>query len=332
MAFPRISFARFLVPVLAVAGLVVMGYTVVAGEKAYPVAPPLSVPSSSPFPYTVAGAGLVEASSENIAVGSPLAGTVERVHVRVGEKVAKGAPLFTLDERQVRADLATREAALALAEQRLPEAEAMAAEANFQLEQVRGLEDNRAVSREEVRRRETAAATARARVASARAAIVQARAEANAGRTELDRLTVRAPIAGEVLQLNARSGEFLTYAAPRPPVVLGETSVLHIRADIDENDAWRVRPGAKAVGNLRGNADIRVDLTWVRAEPLVMPKRSLTGESTERVDTRVLQVLFAFSRGQQPIYVGQQMDVFIAAPAPTAKASAPAVKPAGSGS
>ena len=38
---------------------------------------------------------------------------------------------------------------------------------------------------------------------------------------------------------------------------------------------------------------------------------SLTGASTERVDTRVLQAVFAFERGSRPIYVGQQMDLFI---------------------
>lgn len=323
----RLSLGRYAVPVLALGGLAVMGYAVIAGDKQFPVAPPLSAPAHTPYANTVAGAGLVEARSENIAIGSPLAGAVDKVHVRAGQRVEKGASLFTLDERQARAELVAREAALALAVQRLPEAEALAAEADFQLDQVRGLEDNRAVSREEVRRRETAAATARARVAATRAGIDHARAEAESGRTALERHTVRAPIAGEVLQLNVRAGEFVGPGGALPPLVLGDTGVLHVRVDVDENDAWRVRPGARAVASLRGNAEIRADLEWVRAEPLVVPKRSLTGASTERVDTRVLQVLFAFRRGDLPIQVGQQMDVFIEAPAPRA-----AARPAGSGS
>ncbi|MGH2670462.1 MAG: efflux RND transporter periplasmic adaptor subunit, partial [bacterium] len=52
-------------------------------------------------------------------------------------------------------------------------------------------------------------------------------------------------------------------------------------------------------------------LTLVRFEPLIVPKRSLTGDSTERVDTRVLQALYRFERGVLPISVGQQMDVYI---------------------
>ena len=86
---------------------------------------------------------------------------------------------------------------------------------------------------------------------------------------------------------------------------------LHVRVDVDENDAWRVRTGAPAVGFLRGNKEISTPLNFVRFEPYVVPKKSLTGDTTERVDTRVLQVIFSFTRGDLPIYVGQQMDVFI---------------------
>ena len=70
-----------------------------------------------------------------------------------------------------------------------------------------------------------------------------------------------------------------------------------------------------AVAYLRGNRDIGCDLKFYRIEPYVIPKKSLTGDSTERVDTRVLQVLYTFEPGDKPIYVGQQMDVFIETPA-----------------
>jgi hypothetical protein len=75
-----------------------------------------------------------------------------------------------------------------------------------------------------------------------------------------------------------------------------------------------IRPDAAARAYVRGNRDIWTDLKFVGIEPYVVPKRSLTGDSTERVDTRVLQVLYAFEGGRLPIYVGQQMDVFIDAP------------------
>ena len=62
---------------------------------------------------------------------------------------------------------------------------------------------------------------------------------------------------------------------------------------------------------VRGNRTISFPLTYVRTDPLVIPKQSLTGATTERVDTRVLQVIYAFDWDHLPIYVGQILDVFI---------------------
>ena len=97
-------------------------------------------------------------------------------------------------------------------------------------------------------------------------------------------------------------------------MLLGNVEPLHVRVDIDENDAWRVRPEAPAVAFMRGNREIKAPLQCVRFEPYIVPKKSLTGDTTARVDTRVLQVLYRFHRGDLPVYVGQQMDVFIEAP------------------
>jgi multidrug resistance efflux pump len=126
---------------------------------------------------------------------------------------------------------------------------------------------------------------------------------------------VRASVDGTVLQVKVRPGEF-AMAGPlaEPLMLLGRTDVLHIRVDVDENEASRVRPGAAAVAYVRGNNSIRADLKFVRIEPYIVPKRSLTGDTTERVDTRVLQVLYSFDPKGLPVYVGQQMDVYIDAP------------------
>src|SRR5688500_19745989 len=92
---------------------------------------------------------------------------------------------------------------------------------------------------------------------------------------------------------------------------MGEVRRVHVRGDIYENDAWRIRPDTPAVATVRGNRDLKTKLSFVRIEPYVISKLSLTGESTERVDTRVLQILYSFDRGDLPVYVGRQMDVFI---------------------
>ena len=84
--------------------------------------------------------------------------------------------------------------------------------------------------------------------------------------------------------------------------------------DIDENDAWRVQPNAPARAFVRGNPQLQVALRFENIEPYVVAKTSLTGQSTERSDVRVLQVIYSFERSSVPVYLGQQMDVFIEAP------------------
>ncbi len=163
-----------------------------------------------------------------------------------------------------------------------------------------------------MQRRRYAVATAEARVAQAHAAVNAAEAERQRVQVEIDRSVVHAPIAGTVLKVNVRSGEFATAGAlAEPLLVLGNIKPLYVRVDVDEHEAARVRPDAPAVAALRGDASIRSPLHFVRFEPLVVPKRALTGDSAERVDTRVLQVLYRLEHSDARFFVGQQMDVFI---------------------
>ena len=83
---------------------------------------------------------------------------------------------------------------------------------------------------------------------------------------------------------------------------------------MDENDAWRIKGHPDAEGVVRGNPSAKANLKFVRIEPYVIPKKSLTGDTTERVDTRVLQIIYSLEGSSLPIFVGQQMDIFISAP------------------
>ena len=69
--------------------------------------------------------------------------------------------------------------------------------------------------------------------------------------------------------------------------------------------------GAPAIAFIKGMRSDPIPLRFVRIEPYVTTKISLTGDSTERVDTRVLQVIYQFDQSKAPVYVGQQMDIFI---------------------
>ena len=146
----------------------------------------------------------------------------------------------------------------------------------------------------------------------AQATLSRAEAEAAKIEIELDRLVVRALVDGRVLQVNVRPGEFVGTPPNQPLIVLGNTDRLHVRVDIDEYDITRFQPEARAVALPRGDLQEEYPLEFVRVEPFVVPKKSLTGDNTERVDTRVLQVIYKFDPADRPpLFVGQQVEVFI---------------------
>jgi hypothetical protein len=78
---------------------------------------------------------------------------------------------------------------------------------------------------------------------------------------------------------------------------------------------------------MRGNPSLNTLLTYEWTEPFVIPKKSLTGGTTERVDTRVMQVVYSFDRAELPVYVGQQMDIYIEAPPVTPGMKSPPRQP-----
>jgi multidrug resistance efflux pump len=278
---------------------------------------------------------------------------VTAVYVKAGERVQTGQKLFSLDDRDLQADLQVKRAALDAARARLaklveqpraediPPAEARVREAQanwadtaVQVKLIESVTDKRAVREEDVQRRRLAYQAAQARLAEAEAQlallkagawapdiavakteVAQAEGQLKLLETNIGRLTTRSPIDGVILQNKVRLGQYAQCGPlSEPLMILGGGKHLHVRADVDENDAWRVRSNTQALAYVRGDTAQKYSLGFVRFEPYVIPKKSLTGDTTERVDTRVLQVIYRVTDPSAPLYVGQQMDVYIETP------------------
>ncbi|HQU41191.1 MAG: hypothetical protein B7Z73_01445 [Planctomycetia bacterium 21-64-5] len=340
---------HYFLPTAAI-GLIVFAAMHVAGaSKDPPLAEPPIEPSHAPFARAVAGAGMVEPQTENIAIGSQVPGVVTQVFVEVGQRVQAGDPLFQLDDRIQQADLKARQATAAAAEaqltqmqrrprpEELPVAEAQVAEmeANLvarrdSLARAKRLSASKVLTAEDVVSRQQEYQKAEAQLArmkaqlklleagtwqydllAQQAALDEALAQVEQTKAEIAVRTVRALVEGEVLQVNVRLGEFVAAPSNQPSIVLGNIDLLHVRVDIDEHDIHRFSANAPAVATVRGRPDHEFALKFVRVEPYVVPKRSLTGDSTERVDTRVLQVVYKIESNGERLYVGQQVDVSI---------------------
>lgn len=304
---------RFLLPTIGILAALWAAYSVArTAPRRHKTSPPASPPVSD-FSRTVAAVGLVEANSENIAIGTPLSGVVSRIFVSVGQSVKTGDPLFVLDTRQLQADLAVRRSSLAAQRSAVRVARARLDDVQRSLDFAEGL-DSRAISIEETTRRRSAVETTKAQLEEAETQVSTAEAQVRSVETEIERSTVRAPLDGEVLQIKVHVGEYAPAAVTATPLILlGGARPLNVRVDVDEHEAWRVKPGASATAHVRGDASLKTSLQFVRFEPFVVPKKSLTGDSTERVDTRVLQVIYRIDRQDLQLFVGQQMDVFIQA-------------------
>lgn len=297
---------QYVIPVIAVIGFVAVVAAVMIGNEAPPAAPAPLPSARAPYKNYVAGTGLIEASTGNIAIGTPVSGIVDRIYVKWGDRVKAGEALFKLDARDLSAQLEVAEA-------KVEEAEATLAKSKNLLKVGEGLTSGSSISAVDLANR-------RFDVGISDAALTVAKAQVEQINVEIERHVIRAPVDGRVLQINTHVGEFAQSGPVSPPLMLfGDDSRLYIRVDVDETDAWRVQPTAAATAYVPGNPELKAPLRFERIELYVVPKTSLTGASTERTDTRVLQVIYSFDHAALPVYIGQRMNVFIEAPAvPTA--------------
>lgn len=341
---------RVILPIVAVLSLLcATGWTLAVRPVRKQTAPPAPPPETTAA-ENVAAVGLVEPGTENINLSCAVSGLVTSLYVQAGDRVRSGQKLFSIDDRDLAADLDSKRATLANAraqlaklqaaprpeeippaEAKVAEAKAQLADAEVQVQLIESVTDQRAVKKEDVLRRRLNDQAAEARLAEAqkdldllkagtwapdleiaRTSVAQAEAAVRQDQVAIDRLTMRAPMDGVILQNKVRLGQFAQCGPLADPLmVFGGSRELHVRADVDEEDAWRVKAGAPAVAHVRGNSRTEFALAFVRFEPYVIAKQSLTGDSTERVDTRVLQVIYRFRDAKAPVFDGQQMDVYI---------------------
>lgn len=354
--------ARRVTFVLAIIGLGVGIWAVATARTTPPEIPLARTASVNPFSHGVAALGIVEPAGREVRIYTPEPGLVMEVYVNVGDRVEKGQPLFKLDTRRLEADLLRAEAAtkagraeiarwhaLPRAED-LPPLEAAVARAEAL---VRDREDTlrrtaEAVERNALSVRELAAAefaldAARAELAQAQASLARAKAggwgpdlalaqaalegqeaDVAALRVLIDRLTVRAPSGGTILRRDIEPGEFASTEINRAAMILGDLSTLFVRAQVDEEDIALVGPSPRAIARTRGAVPEELALELVRIEPYARPKTDLLGVNTERVDTRVIDVVFKVQRPPAgPVFPGQAVDVFIEAADPASPAASP---------
>jgi HlyD family secretion protein len=298
---------KYLLPCIAILGAFIGLLVVFWSERKQPIPPLPYPPPKSPYEHAIYGAGIIEASTENIAIGTPFVEPITEIYVVEGDMVAAGDPLLKLDTRSLEAQKNTAMNQLNVS---LVNYENLKTQFSF----YERLKDKRAVS-------EQAYSSAYYSMKEAEEQVKVAQATLDQVITDIERSTVRAPVDGEILQVNAHIGEIYpsnsynytqSYINFETSLILmGTVAPMQMRIDIDEEDAWQFQKEAQATAFVRGNAKINFPMEFVRVEPYILPKVSYTGETIERIDTRVLQVLYRFDKEDLPVYAGQLLDIYV---------------------
>jgi HlyD family secretion protein len=260
--------------------------------------PPIFNPVSNPFASAIYANGMVESdlpSGENINIFPQISGPITQVLVQEGQPVSAGTPLFTIEDSVQRANTELAAANLKLARDQ------------YDKDRAAYDADPKSISKTVL---DTAGDT-----------VTQATAALKAASALLQYYSVKAPVAGVVLAVNAAVGGYVssqgnydTYTELFDPLVVmsGPQEFMDVRCYVDEilvsrlPSHWHIQAQMQITGT-----DIKVPLEFVRIQPYISPKIELSNQKQEQVDLRVLPVIFRFQKQDAPVYPGQMVDVFI---------------------
>ncbi|MGE8176808.1 efflux RND transporter periplasmic adaptor subunit [Pseudomonas fluorescens] len=285
--------------VLAVIG-VLAGVTAayLLGRTPRPL-PPAFAPASSTYDTAIYANGIIESEQpggSNIVIYPQVSGPITQVLVQEGQAVTRGTPLVTIDDAVPRANFELAQASLKTAQDQYTKRLASY-----------GI-DPKSISKDTL---DTAKDTA-----------AQAQAALKAANATLAQYAIKAPVDGVVLAINTTVGSYVSPQGAYDPyiqqfspllVMSAEQTHLAVRCYVDEILIARLpTPEHIRAQMLIHGSDIKVPLEFVRVQPYVSPKIQLSNQRQEKVDLRVLPVVFRFEKKDLPmVYPGQLVDVFI---------------------
>jgi HlyD family secretion protein len=297
-AAPKTTVGNKIIFALAIIGILaglVAAYIFGMERKAQP---PVFKPVSNPYESAIYANGMIESdqsSGANINIFPEVSGPITQVLVPEGQQVSAGTLLFTIDDSVQRANVELAEANLKAARDQYDKRRA-----SYDI-------DPKSISKDVLD--------------TAEDAVIQAAAALKAANALLQYYSVKAPVDGVVLTVNAAVGSYVssqgaydTYTELFDPLVVmgGPQDYLDVRCYVDEilvsrlPSKWHIQAQMQITGT-----DIKVPLEFVRVQPYVSPKIELSNEKQEQVDLRVLPVIFRFEKKDAPVYPGQMVDVFI---------------------
>lgn len=304
-------------------------------------------------PWLAVAPGRVEPRSGEIRISAPVLARIGDVLVDVNDKVFAGQPLVRLDDDEIQARLLAAQAQVALraharneqhqpgrtadrrqAEDAVAGSEQAVADAWSALDRAVAAKRSRKGSEADIDAARAGLKRAQDRLGAQQADLRRleiegaplpsetegqlnvARAEWLGARAAVDKLTIRAPIAGTILQVNARAGELATPSAAQPLLLLGDLSAMRVRAEVDERDFGKVKIGQAAVVRSAAFRGREFAGKVVSIAPLVQPGRIVSGEQHNLTDVSAAEVIVDLT-DPGPLAAGMKVDVYFRSAGPT---------------
>lgn len=212
------------------------------------------------------------APQTRVNVFSKVPGTIDRVFVKLGDRVAAGAALAAMDRREIDAQVDQAAAAVNVARAGLAAAEAGLANAQQEVDRARNLFEKGALPKQRLDAADTAFRSAQAQRDLAKANVAQAEAAARRAREVQRDATLRSPISGVVVERNFDAGNLVGPGGSKPVVAVADMRALKLEAGVSELDAGRLKVGMAARVTLPAKQGQAYEGRLVALAPEVEPK------------------------------------------------------------
>jgi len=289
--------------------------------------------------------GRVEPRSGEIRIMAPVIGRIGEVLVKVNDKVFAGEALIRLDDEETRARLPAAEAQVDLRrrarnDQRgragsRRQAEDTVAEGERGVVDARAALDRAAAARRAETGSDADVEAARVRLIRAQDRLKQqktdlrrletefgaplptqnegqlniARAELLGAEAAVEKLTIRAPLGGTILQINAKAGELATPSTAQPLLLLGDVSAMRVRAELDERDFGQIKVGQQALVRAAAFREREFAGKVLSIAPIVQSSRIGSRDQRNLTDVNVAEVMVELAE-PGPLAAGMKVDVY----------------------
>lgn len=325
------------------------GYSISGPDGDEPGKPAAAAATAAPskIDWLAAAPGRIEPRTGLVRVGAQLLGRIADVTVKLNDTVEEGELLIRLDDDEARARLQAAETEAASrkrerdaqaldkaredvrkSEDAVFSAERTLTNARFELEyelqakrQGNGSDSRIADARrsmtsakEKLQKERAAYATAQAKAdvpapSRLESALQAARSDVAVAEALLEKTRIRAPVAGTILQLPAKAGEMVAPSPEQALAVIGDMSLVRLKAEVDEHDVAKIKVGGKVAvkSNAYPGREFEGHVAAL-APTLASPKFALRG-ARRPTDVEVLEVTIDLD-GEIPLLPGMRADAF----------------------